>query len=301
MAGRYIPPHLRQRTEASPAGGEQTTPSPRRASTSSTFDSNLLTMKEIHTYFWKDYEGATDSKHNTTLHASYEIPDSVSWVLLFNGANPKWESDKIIFVKSNLALLPEIKESGKGEEAESNNQENALGIDKTTTAPEFPYNPSKEGPPVDHPAIAVFEQPHRGHHSRSFRFLGWYRIARIDLLEPHSEALIRMLSKKWEITDKYGSVKHRSRDAKGWQESMSQKWAVLQMEEDKEAMGAKGEPKIERIDEDEEMIGQHGGKSVNDMLAEMRLKDAKKEEKKKIQASVKQSEPSSEEGVLLAG
>ncbi|EOA90540.1 uncharacterized protein SETTUDRAFT_167358 [Exserohilum turcica Et28A] len=108
----------------------------------------------------------------------------------------------------------------------------------------------KEGFPEDHAPIAMFTQPIRGA-NRSFQFLGWYKINRLQLLEPGSEDLVRRLSKKWETVDRLGRVVPRQRDLKKWKESMSYRWAVIKMERDEEAEKERGYPKIERIDEDD--------------------------------------------------
>ena len=53
---------------------------------------------------------------------------------------------------------------------------------------------------------------------------------------------------------------------------MSYRWAVVRMEKDEQAVSEKGEPKIERLVEENETAGGGTGKSVNEMLAETRLK-----------------------------
>jgi hypothetical protein len=72
----------------------------------------LYTIQEICAHFWgKDAD--YNDLHSATLHAAAENPDGLSWVLLFNDANPKWDSDGIIFVKSSLDLLPPIEQPEK--------------------------------------------------------------------------------------------------------------------------------------------------------------------------------------------
>ncbi|KAK4899687.1 hypothetical protein LTR27_002953 [Elasticomyces elasticus] len=41
-----------------------------------------------------------------TLHDSAATPGQLAYLLLFEGANPRWESDKIVFTKSGLDMLP---------------------------------------------------------------------------------------------------------------------------------------------------------------------------------------------------
>ncbi|KAI1765738.1 hypothetical protein GGR53DRAFT_488834 [Hypoxylon sp. FL1150] len=48
------------------------------------------------------------SHSNSTFHDSKNNPDQLSYLLLFVGANPRWNSDRIVFAKSNLHQLPEF-------------------------------------------------------------------------------------------------------------------------------------------------------------------------------------------------
>lgn len=314
MAGRYIPPHLRNKQASAPDAGApnpgQTNLAATRRRSAPTLGNEGLTLREIHAYFWKD-EDTPDSTHNTTLHSSSENPNGLAWVLLFAGANPKWDSDGVIFVKSNLDVLPTIQssagvlqKSGSGDRSvkpedisahpedslshvrdahtESDEVAGKTGKEDISTSSGLSSVTPAEGIPIDHPPIAVFSQPHRMRSGRCWRFVGWYKISHLELIAPHSEGLVRMLSKKWETVDKYGRVQQRRRDAKGWEESMAHKWAVIKMEKDVEAMQEKGEPKIERIEEDEEgggvsLDGQGSvAKNVNEILAELRIKDQAK-------------------------
>ena len=135
---------------------------------------------------------------------------------------------------------------------------------------------SKEEAPIDHAPFAVFSQQGR-YISRSFKFIGWYKIDRLQILEPLSQELVDMLMEKWVTKNKYGRRGPRKRDPSSWMESLSCKWAVVQMKKDDEAMRSKGEPKIERREDDHDMPGKNGGQSVNEMLAKMRLEGEGKE------------------------
>jgi hypothetical protein len=92
-------------------------------------------------------------------------------------------------------------------------------------------NPPKEGTPVHHAPIAIFSQPIR-RASRSYKYIGWYKIVRLQMIEPESEELVHMLTKKWETKDRYGRVVSKQRDVSKWKESMSYRWAVAKMEKD---------------------------------------------------------------------
>lgn len=43
--------------------------------------------------------------NESTFHASAARPDELSYVILFHQANPRWESDGIVFAKTNIAIL----------------------------------------------------------------------------------------------------------------------------------------------------------------------------------------------------
>ncbi|KAF2197966.1 hypothetical protein GQ43DRAFT_181682 [Delitschia confertaspora ATCC 74209] len=263
MASRYIPPHMRNQTpnacpaEASsaPSSLTQSLSQPYRSSNSSSSydpqpranDTGLYSQKEIYSYFWKESEKSLDDACRTTLHASAADPEALGYVLLFHGANPKWKSDKVIFVKSNLDLLPIVKVVPKTEISDI-----PLDTGKAAEASEsaFQATTNNDGLPAPHPAFAVFEQTYRPSTGRAFKFVGWYHVSRFELLAPGSEELIRMLQKKWETVDKYGKIKQRYRDAKAWEESMKHKWAVIKMEQEVEATKEKEEPKIERIEQE---------------------------------------------------
>jgi hypothetical protein len=260
----------------------------------------LYTLRETCTYFWfKDAK--YDDTRISTLHDAARHPGALSWVLLFNGASLKWDSDGIIFVKSNLGLLPAIQSSAEavtspapavdvrgddeaGEEGgvklptdlaatgddEEAQKKQASHDEHSEVASKAALDQPTEGAPVDHAPIAIFSQP-VCRASRFFKFIGWYKVVRLQLIEPKSEELVRMLTKKWETKDRYGPLVSRQRDAMKWRESVLYRWAVIKMEKDEKSMGEKGEPKIERLAEDES-AGSGTGKSVNEMLAEMRLR-----------------------------
>ncbi|KAF2029219.1 hypothetical protein EK21DRAFT_113113 [Setomelanomma holmii] len=245
----------------------------------------------------RDSETFPDS-HSITLHSSADQPDSLVWVLLFQGANPKWDSDGVIFVKSKLDLLPSLcsapqidlpdslptlpKSLGEGQ----HDVDEDGGVPLSTSNEDLSIQPGaqvsinpvaatqpkhskfpQEGAPVDHSSIAIFAQKHR--RLRSFKILGWHHISRLHLLEPRSTELVQMLQKKWETVNKYGKVQTRGRDADKWKSSMARRWAIVKFEKDEQATETLGEPNIKRLEDDEAQRG--AGKSVNEMLAEMRL------------------------------
>jgi len=304
MESVYIPPHLRKKVEPTAVSDVPTTPVAIPSGVPSwkfqeRSDDDLYTVQEIHNYFWG--EGAvTEDAHNATLHSSATNPNGLSWVLLFNGANPKWDEDGVIFVKSNLNLLTvatppseprtviavavptqRLDEPGKdggvmlptsSEVADEDYEEGSSSGTPESTTTEPLSNHHSERVLIEYSPIAVFSQP-VPRASRSFKFIGWYEIEHLQILEPGSQGLLHMLWDKWKTKDKYGSNVPRQRGSVNWMKSMSYSWAVVQMKKDKEAMSSKGELKIERREDNEGMTGEREGQSVNELLAKMRLED----------------------------
>lgn len=96
----------------------------------------------------------------------------------------------------------------------------------------------------------------------SFTFVGWFRITRLDILQPRSEALVVMLRKKWSYPDhRTGRMKEKVRSTQAWEDSLRLKWAEIKMELDEKAVKELGPPNVAPLEE----------KSVNDLLREMRL------------------------------
>lgn len=70
---------------------------------------------DIHDHYWapQTTDGDQNSPtpfiatmHHSTLNSSALDRDKLTYVMLFKHANPRWNSDGIIFVKSSLHLLP---------------------------------------------------------------------------------------------------------------------------------------------------------------------------------------------------
>ncbi|KAI4608028.1 hypothetical protein J4E83_009211 [Alternaria metachromatica] len=278
MESVYVPPHLRKKAEPTTVSDAPPTPVAIPSVVPSSkpqerFDDDLYTIREIHTYFWGDGAVAEDS-HNATLHSSAANPNGLSWVLLFNGANPKWDEDGVIFVKSNLNLLmvatppsepkkvmvvavPAQRLDEPGEDggvmlpttSEVADEDYEAGSsngtpESTTTEPLSDH--TNERVLIDYSPIAVFAQP-VGRASQSFKFIGWYEIEHLQILKPGSQGLLHMLWDKWNPKDKHGNYVPRQRGSVNLMKSMSYSWAVVQMKKDKEAMENKGEPKINRM------------------------------------------------------
>ncbi|KAI1650897.1 uncharacterized protein F4817DRAFT_326118 [Daldinia loculata] len=112
--------------------------------------------------------------------------------------------------------------------------------------PSFPTIPPIDYAPSAHAPVAVFEERRfydYGRGSQRFIFAGWYRIARINVLAPHSAELVRMQQQKWERRDRYGNViPSKSRDASAWNAALGIEWAVVKFEKigDEEAPAIPG-------------------------------------------------------------
>ena len=194
----------------------------------------------------------------STLHDSKKTPGKLAFAILFEGANPRWKDDRILFTKSRLELLPD-------------------DISGRTTTPvaktehddgEFASSaaPSERDAEITQP-VAIFSQFRSDQNGRSFTFDGWYKITLIDYLHPNSPELVRMLEQKWTKTRGGRSVQEQ-RSSAGWQKSLALRWAMVKFVKDEAVERERGAPEIEqKHDEPNEKKG------VNELLAELRVKD----------------------------
>ncbi|KAI9702697.1 MAG: hypothetical protein M1820_006081 [Bogoriella megaspora] len=277
MASRYVPPALRGKAPSKELEAEQP------SSGSPKDNSNLFTAEEIERFYWprptddETQAGELSStRHNSTLHASQDQPSKLTYVILFRGANPRWSSDRLIFVKSNLDLLPTsplIPDAGHQENTPNNRegvseiqpglaeagQEKASTIDRSGI----------DSAPLSGP-IAVYQEVSKPR-PLSIRFAGWYVIEKLDILLPNSPQLVKMLDQKWTKTDRHGKVIRQERDAESWKKSMNFKWAVVKFKPDIMSDQERGPPNIERLQDYDNATQASGGKGVNEMLAELRM------------------------------
>lgn len=121
----------------------------------------------------------------------------------------------------------------------------------------------------------VFEQQngHRTPTSAMFKFIGYFNLTKMQILEPQTPELVRMQEQKWTRKDKYGRSKPINRNAESWKKSLSQRWAVLGFERDEKATEELRPPQIESSRRGMHDGTQEGTRSVNDMLKEMRLSE----------------------------
>ncbi|KAL9094075.1 MAG: hypothetical protein Q9165_003745 [Trypethelium subeluteriae] len=280
MTGRYIPPHLRNKAQSS-SGQENTPPAP----TSSQRDENLLTVDEIVAIFWPktfDLENKHDDQqagasNSSTLHASEADPSKLSFVILFRGANPRWFADKIIYAKSNLDLLPtpppsqgtlQTPESTQARETTKEPSYSGLQSEEPQGSTQTEAFTAQNGTSLTSP-IPIFQEL-SDPRPRNIRFAGYYSISHLSILAPHSPELVRMLEQKWSFTDRRGTMHYKERDAESWKKSLGFKWAVMKFKAEPGADEKIGAPKITRR-EGGGGNGSMAGKSVNEMLSDLRM------------------------------
>jgi hypothetical protein len=267
-----------RKSEAKPDGGDATDSGRRDTKENLSPDDLVIgfTQQEITSHFWPVEQGGETldlTDKGKTLHDSADRLGKLAFVMLFAGANPQWQNEHTIYTKSSLDLLPRPSAA----EAEASQSNAGVGnVDPSDRAPNHNSRiQAHSNGDADGQAIAVFEQVY-GNNSQNrppyqrFRFEGWYNIENVTLLEPHSAALVKMLEKKWTKQSKFGGVKKIERDSASWKASLSVKWAEIKLAKDEAASKELGEPQIERLP-DPELASPK--KSVNEMLAEMRLKD----------------------------
>lgn len=137
--------------------------------------------------------------------------------------------------------------------------------------PEPPYSPDLSL--YDTVPIAVFEQVSRQKTS-PFRFAGYYKIASLEYLAPHSRELFQLLEQKFTTVDRFGRARQQQRSAASWKSSMRHRWAVISMEKDPDADAVLPPPKVEvRNDLAGDADAASPRKTVNELLKEMRLND----------------------------
>lgn len=268
MGSRYVPPALRTGSNSAAASASAKPSAPELPG------SDLYSLHDIQHHYWPDQTTNEDSRR--TLHDSAAFPERLSYVLLFERANPRWDSDGIVFTKSSLDLLP--REAADDETTEATPIEGEIST--TTLAKNAVSDDSPEAASNTHPPVAVYAQTTnmRSHTVRNFTFCGYFRIDKLTFLEPHSKELARMLEQKWSVVDKRGNVRPRQRSTEAWEESMGLRWAVVKFKKDESANKEKDVPNIERVELHEEDEG--AKKGVTEMLREMRLKqDGKVKEK----------------------
>lgn len=116
----YVPPALRKKQQQSDGNGAFNTMGD-NAQPTEEVTNNVLPARQalyrgedINDYYWPDGNKLDKGSrvtinhgiHYGTLNASAAEPEKLKYVMLFEGANPRWHSDGLIFVKTSLNLLP---------------------------------------------------------------------------------------------------------------------------------------------------------------------------------------------------
>lgn len=113
----YVPPALRKRAQGSAppdgalgitaeaAGSHENLPpdfTP-KSITGPTFH-----LADIHNHYWdtQNEGNCPCTATSGTLNSSAQEPDKLKYIVLFHGANPRWQSHGIIFAKTKLYILP---------------------------------------------------------------------------------------------------------------------------------------------------------------------------------------------------
>jgi hypothetical protein len=184
-------------------------------------------------------------------------------------------ADSKASLKSHTHHLPVPESQSQDPDGNSGTERGSLReIQKSLVVPAPPI----DYVPSEHPPIAVFEQivRLRGEHRRQFAFVGWYLVSQISVLAPNSQELVRMLGQKWTKFDRFGRpMKEKQRDENAWKASLNHEWAVVKLQKMK-GENAPLPPHVEHIENVEHTHQHHDApehKSVNELLAEMRLDD----------------------------
>lgn len=225
---------------------DYTSPAMRGDNPSPQSNAELVSQNEISAHYWPTTSTTPSGPfHGKTLHDCAATPGRLSHILLYHNANPRWSSDKIIYTKSGLDLLPK-----------------PAGDDGIIPKPSEPSELSETDPAGP---IAIFEQAThaKGPAVRAYKFTGYFRVSRVAFLEPDSPELVRMLEQKWQRTDRFGNVGVAQRGGEKWRESLSQRWAVVKLEE---LEGVGGRPGVEELEDpvvEEGGLGEVGGGGGN--------------------------------------
>ncbi|KAK3723450.1 hypothetical protein LTR37_001702 [Vermiconidia calcicola] len=277
MAGCYVPPHLRKQSQ------DKSHP---EVSLQAQEPSSAVTLEEITNHFFpiaRDDENELKvppiEGKGRTLHDSAETPGELALELLSTvlADNPpgsakegladpgqalRGAEDAAKGVMNKGGPIDRITNGATelGDHANGTTNGSDHGSDATSQCNQ-PSGGEHKTP------IAVFKQigPPK-QHARSYEFEGWYNVERIEFLAPRSDGLVRMLEQKWSRTNGWGKTKWKDRNPAAWAESMSHRWAAVKFKEDETAQKERGGLKIERLPDPPK-------KSVNEMLAEMRVKE----------------------------
>lgn len=235
---------------------------------------NDYSVAEIcHQFDFMSKPGTLNGKTNDGVEGSdKDMNGELAFILVFKDQHPEWPPK--VFCKSNLHLLPSAGTVPlQARESESSNANEALKPTLNGTEPHIP--PEHEVKKVcfgtntpSIPLIPIFTQVSLARQEKArFKFAGYRSISSITYLPPQSKELISMLDAKF-------TPQGKARSPGSWQQSLSTMWAIVEL---LEASGAnteegKSNPMVPLKKPREES---NRAKGVNEMLAEMRLRDEK--------------------------
>ena len=178
---------------------------------------------------------------------------TLAFVIIFKDQHPEWPSK--IFCKSNLHLLPSTVTSDLEEKSQKLPPNDDKIAEPTGRTSESSLNPVAKTDDKHRLPIPVFTQIRM--RPPTFVYEGARSIKSITYIEPGSAELIRLLDMKF-------GPQQKERTPERWYESLSMKWAVIEMDELEEGK----DPMVP-------LRKMKGEKSVTEMLEEMRIRDGK--------------------------
>ena len=178
-----------------------------------------------------------------TLNATK--PDILTYVLLFIHPNPNTNLKGEILTHTNIHLLHDSDDTSTTDFDDTYSDITTPFSENPITTSEFPL----------FKAYGKEVNQYNGQ-PQSFECHGWHHVSNITYLEPRSHELIEMLTEKWA---------DMPRDKNAWEQSLRMIWAAVTVE------------KVKGREDEDPMAGwkPRVTKSVNEMLMEMRLGDAK--------------------------
>ena len=259
----YVPPHLRRLHERVRDGPVGENP----AGDVFCQSSRLYSSESIRSYYWPSSKGKDEDDDSSegdekqeiddnetgdpispgfnasrTLHSSAKAPERLAYILLFPKGNPRWDKDRIIFAKSNLELLKPFMVIGNKSKDDVDEDQLSAHVDPASSfGMTSEVEPSSLGCDLPIPVFSSFSYfsffgKDRKSEMNLFALIGHFRVLRVDILEPYSAELERMMLQKWDPTGRKNKELLR-REVK-WRDSFARRWAVVQLvaadeEEDK--------------------------------------------------------------------
>ncbi|KAL1627579.1 hypothetical protein SLS56_006300 [Neofusicoccum ribis] len=272
----YVPPALRKKQQEACDKPAQ----PLRSS--DVHRERLPRVEDVHDHYWPLESEADEGMRFTihsTLNSAAASPDTLKYIMLFKDANPRWQTDHIIYVKTSLHMLPGSEKftnlTTSSEQHARSDIDTAESVDraKADAAGKDDGKTDLDLSEYQLEPVAVFEQVAAGQ-AASFRFAGYHKIERLQYIEPRSADLVRMLDQKFSIPDRFSRVKTQQRSPESWKRSLEHRWAVIELKKDEEAAKNLPAPDVKIADVREKRNAgkeKTPQKSVNEMLKEMRL------------------------------